>query len=468
MGAGERFDAVILGGGPGGETVARRLATAGLHVALVERELVGGECAYWACVPSKTLLRPPDVRVQARRLDGVAEPAVRWAAIADYRDSMIHHLDDAKKAGEMARHGATVVRGVGRIVAPGRVLVGDRPLETARIVVATGSDNAVPPIAGIEAVPVWTNRELYTMSAPPRDAIVVGGGPVGVESAQMLRRYGTAVTVVETADRLMPREDAEVGELLARTLRDDGVDLRLGVTPVHAETADGRVVLQLEDGERLDAERLVCVTGRRPRVEGVGLEAVGITPGPEGQVVVDDHCRAGEAVWAVGDVTGILPFTHVAHHQGDVAADDVLGTLHAADYRAIPRVVYSDPEVAALGLTRREAEASSLDVAEGTVSLGTLARVDTYGVGLEGFMTVRADRAAGVLVGATAVGPLASEWIGSAVLAVKARIPVAVLRDTPMQFPTFGEALTYAVRDLDVRTRVGGDLASPERIGPPR
>ena len=450
MGADERFDAVILGAGPGGETVARRLGQAGRRVALVERELVGGECAYWACVPSKTLLRPPEARVEARRIDGLAEPSQRWPEIARYRDDMIHGLDDAKKAAEMEGHGATLVRGRGRIAGPGRVVVGDRTLTAGQLVVATGSADDVPPIAGLEAVPVWTNRELYTMRRPPEDAIVIGGGPVGLESAQMLRRYGCGVTIVEIADRLLAREDPETGELLARTLAAEGVVLRLGVKPVRVEDDGGRVVLHLEGGERLEAERLVCVAGRRPRVEDLGLETVGIAPGPEGQVVVDDRCRAGDGVWAVGDVTGVLPFTHVAHYQGDVAADDMLGTPRTADYRAVPRVVYSDPEVATVGLTREEAEAAGIDAAEGTVALGTLARVDTYGVGLEGFMTVRADRATGVLVGATAVGPLASEWIGSAVLAVKARIPVATLLDTPMQFPTFGEALSYAVRDLDL------------------
>jgi dihydrolipoamide dehydrogenase len=446
----ERFDAVILGAGPGGETVGRRLGRAGLRVALVERELVGGECAYWACVPSKTLLRAPEVRHEARRLEGVAEPALDWAAIARYRDSMIHGLDDAAKAAEMQDAGVKVLRGAGRIVAPGRVAVGDATLETTRIVIATGTDDDVPPVDGIDRVALWTSRELYTMPAPPRDAIVLGGGPVGVESAQMLRRHGTDVTIVEPADRLLPREDAEVGELIGRRLGADGVALRVGVEPVRVAEAAGRLVLWLADGERLEAERLVCVAGRRPRVAEVGLETLGILPGPQGQIVVDDRLRAGPDVWAVGDVTGILPFTHVAHYQGDVAADDILGTPRRADYRAIPRVVYTDPEVAALGLTREEARGAGADIVEGTVALERLARIDTYGVGLEGFMTVRADRAAGVLVGATAVGPLASEWIGSAVLAVKARVPVAVLRDTPMQFPTFGEALSYAVRDLDL------------------
>jgi dihydrolipoamide dehydrogenase len=349
--AGERFDAVILGAGPGGETVARRLGRAGLSVALVERELVGGECAYWACVPSKTLLRVPEVRFDAQRLQGLDEPTQSWSEVARYRDYMIHDLDDAKKASEMEQHGATLVRGRGAIAGPGRVVVADRTFETERIVVATGTEDAVPPIEGIGHVPVWTNRELYTMRELPRDAIVIGGGPVGVESAQMLRRHGVVVTIVETADRLLSREDAEVGDLLGRKLAEEGVELRLGVTPVSVEEAAGRLILHLEGGEQLEAERIVCVAGRKPRIEGLGLEAIGISPGPEGQVVVDDRCRAGDGVWAVGDVTGILPFTHVAHYQGDVACDDMLGNPRAADYRAVPRVVYSDPEVAALGLT---------------------------------------------------------------------------------------------------------------------
>lgn len=450
---GEVFDVVVLGGGPAGEAVVRRLAGEGLRVAVVERELVGGECAYWACVPSKTLLRAPEVRMAARRVAGLSEPALSWPAIARYRDSMISGLDDAKKAAKVEAAGATLLRGRGEIIGPGRVVVGERLLQAEQIVVATGTDAAIPALEGLQATGYWTTRELYTMRELPRDAVVLGGGPVGLESAQMLVRLGVGVTIVEETERLLSREDPAVGEQLRRRLAEDGVQLRLGARAVLAEKNIGRLVVHLDDGSRVEGERIVVATGRAPRVNGIGLQAVGIQPGKSGGIDVDGRCRAGEGVWAAGDVTAVMPFTHVAHYQGQIVADDILGRPREADYRAIPRVVFTDPEVAAVGLTREQAETQGLAVEEGTVQLQTLARTKMYGSGYQGAMTVLADREQGILVGAWAVAPLASEWIGAAVLAIKARIPVTTLRDTPMQFPTFGEALSYAVADLHLDPR---------------
>ena len=445
----ERYDVVILGGGPAGEAVVRRLEGGGLRVALVERELVGGECAYWACVPSKALLRAPEVRTEARLVRGLTQPRQRWMQVAAYRDFMISDLDDTAKAAKMEAAGATVMRGTGRIAGPGLVTIGDSTVEAARIVVATGTDPVVPMIDGIDQIAVWTTRDVYTMAAPPEDAIVLGGGPVGIETAQMLRGHGTHVTVVQEDSLLLPREDAAVGEELARRFDEDGIELYLGADGTRVEDAGGRVRLFLGDGRRVEAERLVAAVGRTPRVEDVGLEAIGLVPGESGGIDVDGRCRAAKGVWAVGDVTAVMPFTHVAHYQGEIAADDILGRPRQADYRAIPRVVFSNPEVAAVGLTPEQAREQGIAIELGTVSLERLARTRIYGVGYRGFMTVVADRDQGVLVGAFAVGPLASEWIGATVLAIKARIPIATLRDTPMQFPTFGEALSYALDDLE-------------------
>ena len=428
----------------------RRLEGAGLRVALVERELVGGECAYWACVPSKTLLRGPEVRSEARLVRGLDQPRKRWAAIAAYRDFMISELDDADKKAMMETAGATVVRGSGRITGPGQLTVGDRTIEAAHIVIATGNDPVVPEIDGMNEAVVWTTRDVYTMAAPPRDAIVLGGGPVGVETAQMLNGHGTHVAVIQDEGRLLPREDPSVGEELARRFEEDGIELHLGVAGKRVEVTGERMRLLLGDGRCVESERLVVAAGRTPRVEGIGLETVGLEPRPGGGIEVDGRCRAGKDVWAVGDVTAVMPFTHVAHYQGQIAADDILGRRpRHADYRAIPRVVFSDPEVAAVGLTPDQAREQDIAIDLGTVSLDRLARTGTYGAGYRGFMTVLADRDQGILIGAFAVGPLASEWIGAAVLAIKARIPLTTLRDTPMQFPTFGEALSYAINDLD-------------------
>jgi pyruvate/2-oxoglutarate dehydrogenase complex dihydrolipoamide dehydrogenase (E3) component len=453
--AGERYDVVILGGGPAGEAVVRRLDGAGLSVALVERERVGGECAFWACVPSKTLLRAPEVRAEARRVRGLTQPRARWAQIVAYRDFMISGLDDAGKATKMEAAGATLIRGTGRIAGPGRIAVGDSTVVAGHIVVATGTEPVVPAIDGIDQIAVWTTRDVYTMAAPPKDAIVLGGGPVGIETAQMLCGHGTRVTVVQDGGRLLPREDAAVGDELARRLAEDGIDLHLGVAGERVEGVGGRVKLFLGGGPYVEAERLVVAVGRRPCVDEIGLETIGLEPGASGGIDVDERCRAANGVWAVGDVTAVMPFTHVAHYQGEIAADDILARPRQADYRAIPRVVFSDPEVAAVGLTPEQAREQGLAIELGTVSLERLARTGTYGTGYRGFMTVIADRDKGVLVGAFAVGPLASEWIGASVIAIKARIPIATLRDTPMQFPTFGEALSYAVEDLE--------LARPDR-----
>lgn len=445
----EQYDVVVLGAGPAGEAVVRRLEGEGLSVVLVERELVGGECAYWACVPSKTLLRAPEVRGEARRVAGLSEPKQRWEEIAAYRDSTISHLDDTAKSEKMTAAGATVVRGAGRIVGRGRVAVGDVIIEAEHIVVATGTVPSIPAIEGIEGIELWTTRDVYTMATPPRDAIVLGGGPVGVETAQMLAGHGVCVTVVEEAERLLAREEPAVGEQLARHLAKTGVELELAARAVGVERVNGRVTVHLASGSRLEAERVIAAVGRTPRVAGIGLEAIGIEPGESGGVDIDGRCRAGEGVWAVGDVTSIMPFTHVAHYQGEIAADDMLGRPREADYRAIPRVVFSDPEVAAVGLTRGEAEAQGINVAQGTVEIKTLPRTATYGDDYDGFMSVLADRDRDVLIGAWAVAPLASEWIAATVIAIKARVPLSTLRDTPMQFPTFAEGLSYAIRNLD-------------------
>jgi pyruvate/2-oxoglutarate dehydrogenase complex dihydrolipoamide dehydrogenase (E3) component len=444
----ECCDVVVLGAGPAGEAVVRRLEGSGLDVVVVERELVGGECAYWACVPSKTLLRAPEVRAAARRVRGLSEPRQVWGEIARYRDLMISNLDDTDKAARLEQAGARLVRGAATIAGPGRVMVGGREFRCAHVVVATGTTAMIPPLDGLEGVDAWTSREVYVMAEPPRDAVVLGGGPVGVETAQMLRRHGSGVTIVLEDDRLLSREDTAVGEAVARQFTQEGIDVRLGSRAVSVEVASGRTRVRLEDGDVLETERLVLAVGRRPRVEGLGFEGVGIKLGDGGGIDVDSRCRAAENIWAVGDVTAVMPFTHVAHYQGEIAADDILGRGRKADYRAIPRVVFSDPEVAAVGLTHDQAADQGISIKEGSVDLATLPRTGTYGSGYRGFMTVLADSERDVLIGAWAVAPLASEFIGASVLAIKANVPIATLADTPMQFPTFGEALTYAVKDL--------------------
>jgi pyruvate/2-oxoglutarate dehydrogenase complex dihydrolipoamide dehydrogenase (E3) component len=444
------FDAVVIGAGPAGEVAVSRLKGQGLSTALVERELVGGECAYWACIPSKTLLRPPAARPAPRRAAGLSEPEQRWREVVEYRNYMIRELDDSGAVKGYEDSGVAVFKGEARLIGPGRVAVGDEELESPRIVIATGSDPVAPPIEGLGAAGYWTNREATTLSEIPDDVIVLGGGPVGIELGQMLRRYGAQVTIVEAAERLLAREDPPVGELIAEQLRADGIELRLGASAEAVAARDGRRTMRLDSGEELSACELIVAVGRRPRGADAGLEAIGVEPDERGAIPIDQRCRVSEGVWAVGDVTGVSMFTHVGKYQARIAAADIAGRDVRADYRALPRVVFSDPEIAAVGLTSEQARAQGIDLAEGRADLFRIARTETYGKGLGGQLGVLADRERGVLVGAWAVGPLAGEWIHQAVLAVKTETPVEVLRDTVAQFPTFSEAYLNAVEALEL------------------
>ena len=444
----ERYDAVVLGAGPAGEVAASRLAAQDLKVALVERELIGGECGYWACIPSKTLVRAPEIRSEAQRAAGVATPELAWPKLAAYRDEMIRHLDDAKQVQGYRDDGVDVFKSAGRIRGAGQVEVEGRTLQTERIIVATGSDAFIPPIEGLKDAGYWTNREATTLSEIPESIVILGGGPVGVELGQFLRRFGTDVTILDHAARLLSREDPRVGELIGQTLTAEGIDLRLGVKAVSVELRDGRRVVHLDDGSQASGQELLIATGRAPRVHDIGLESLGIEPDPNG-LAVDDRCRVTDGVWAIGDVTGVMPFTHVGMYQGRIVVADIAGEQPSADYTAIPRVVFSDPEVAAVGLTEAQAHEQGVDLTTARVPLAdSIARPWTYETEPGGELELLADRHRQVLIGAWAVGPLAGEWIHYAALAIKTQTPLAVLRDTVAQFPTFTEAYLKGVEQL--------------------
>jgi pyruvate/2-oxoglutarate dehydrogenase complex dihydrolipoamide dehydrogenase (E3) component len=447
MSGSKRYDVVVLGSGPGGRGAAKRLAQAGMSVAMVESELVGGECPFWACIPSKALLRPVEVASEARHAAGVEVPSVSWDEVSSYRDYMNSGLDDSKKFAAYSDMGIEIIRGVGRIAAPGQVEVDGTGLDTERIVVATGSAAAIPDLDGLGAVEYWTNREGTSFHRVPRSTIVLGGGPVGIELGQFLSRYGSHITIVESADRLLAREHPSVGELLAELLASEGIDVRTGVQATRVEAGSGTTRLILGDGSVIEGERLLVATGRTPRVDGLGLEQVGVEWDARG-IKIDERCRAASGVWAVGDVTGVAPFTHVAAYQARVATADIQGQEARADYRAIPRVVFSDPEVAAVGLTPEQAADAGVDATEVVVGLDEIDRTETYGKDLKGCLGLLADRHRQVLVGAWAVGPLAGEWIHTAVIAIKAEVPLDVLRDTVIQFPTFAEAMQVAAEKL--------------------
>ncbi|MBB4661314.1 dihydrolipoyl dehydrogenase family protein [Conexibacter arvalis] len=442
----ERFDCVVIGAGPGGRAVAPVLAGAGWRVAVVEAELVGGECPYWACIPSKTLLRPGDLRSEARRAPGVGEPSLDWDAVRDYRDYMVSGLDDASKAQALEARGVVLVRGEARVAEPGLVVVGERELRCREIVIASGSRAVVPELHGLQRGRVWTSREVTTLREVPGSAIVVGAGPVGIECAQYLAELGSTVTLMGRSPRLLRREDPEVSEHVFDLLRAHGVEVRTRAAVAAVTHDDAGAQVRTDDGGLHHSERLVVATGRAPRVEG--LEGAGVTLDERGAIAVDERCRAAEGIWAVGDVTGVAPFTHVASYQGRVAVANLLGGDARADYRAIPRVVFGSPEVAAVGLTAARAEEAGIATESAHLPLRDADRAEIYGTDLAGGVGLRVDRDRGVVVGAWAVGPHAGEWIHTAALAVKAELPVAVLRDFVPQFPTFDELWSQAARAL--------------------
>lgn len=454
-----RYDAIVLGMGPGGEVVASRLLDAGKRVAVVERELIGGECGYWACIPSKTLLRAPDVRSQAERTPGVAIPDLDWSRVREWRDGMIRHLDDANQVAGYQQQGATVVKSSGRLVGPGRVEANGELLQADHVVVATGSDAKIPPLDGIGQARVWTNREATTLTDIPERVVVIGGGPVGVELSQLLHRFGAAVTIVQRADRLVNREDPRVGELITDVLTADGIDVRAGRSARRVRPAGSDTIVELDDGTEVACDVIVIGAGRSPRVRGLGLEVVGIRPSGA-RLPIDDRCALAPGLWAVGDVTGVALFTHVAKYQGRVVAANILAQDGGGDggrrasYDGVPRVIFSAPEIAAVGRSAAQARADRIEMATARVDLPrALARPWTYEREPVGELELVADRARGVLVGAWAVSALAGEWIHQAALAIRARVPIETLVDGIPQFPTYSEGFITALEQLDMRLR---------------
>ncbi|MDP9428422.1 MAG: NAD(P)/FAD-dependent oxidoreductase [Actinomycetota bacterium] len=447
----EHVDVAVIGMGPGGEVAASRLLTAGRRVAVVERELIGGECAYWACIPSKTVLRPPEAAGDVDRAAGVDGARLDWAQAREYRDYMARHLDDSGQVRGYADQGALVLRGEARLLAPGRLEVGGEQLTTDHVVLATGSEAVIPPIEGLREVTVWTNRETYTADELPERVVIVGGSAVGVETAQFLVRFGVQVVLVQRGERLLGREEPRVGELTQTALQDAGVEVRTGSTPTRARRDGAHSVLELDGGSQVRGDVVVLATGRAPRTAGLGLESTGVRLGRRGEIEVDDHCRAADGVWAIGDVTAVMPFTHVAKYQGRIVADAILGRPRPAHYDGIPRVVFADPEVAAVGLTRVQADEQGLRTTAAEVDLAaSLARPWTYERDPRGHLGLLADIDRRVLVGAWAVAPQAGEWIHEAALAIRAGVPIDVLREQVAQFPSYSEGYLTATEALEL------------------
>jgi pyruvate/2-oxoglutarate dehydrogenase complex dihydrolipoamide dehydrogenase (E3) component len=435
---------LILGAGSSGESCASALRQLEpkTPLTIVEKELVGGECSFYACMPSKALLRPAEALHAATLVPGAAESVggrpdpkgVFW-----HRDQVVEHLDDSSQAEWLESKQIELVRGDARVLSPGVVSVGDRELRYGRLVVATGSSPAIPPIPGLDAVGIWTNRDATTTTEIPPSLVVLGAGPVGCELAQFFARMGSRVSIVDQSDRLLPRDDPAAGELIAEVFEHEGIGLHLGGRVAGVEQG---IVVRLEDGTEVQADRLLVATGRTPNAKGLGLEQLGVKIGEHG-IEVDEAMRAAENVWAIGDVNGIAMLTHVGKYQGRIAAADMAGRPARADHRAIPAVTFTDPQVATVGTV------SGDGLVSGERRIDKVSRTSTYErPKRRGFLKVVADPARGVLVGAVAVGPEAGEWLGQLTLAIRAEVPLDVLEDTIQPYPTFSEAVQFALRNL--------------------
>jgi pyruvate/2-oxoglutarate dehydrogenase complex dihydrolipoamide dehydrogenase (E3) component len=444
------YDVIVVGGGAPGEHCAAAIAEGGLRVAVVERDLVGGLCTYWACIPSKSLLRPGEAVHGAREVGAKADVDVQ--AALDWRDFMVSNYSDTGAAQWLADRGITLVRGHGRLAGTGVVEVDGVRYTADHVVLANGADAFVPPVPGLrELEGVWGTNEATGMKAVLRRLVVLGGGAAGVELAQVVCRLGGEVVLVEGADHVLSREPTPLGVALGEALRRDGIELVLGIHATAASRDGEEFVLQLEDGRELRGDRLLVATGRRPRVEGIGLETVGIDANAHG-VPVDAQMRAGERLWAVGDITGIWQLTHVGEYQGEVVASNILGEPREAHYEAVPRVTYTDPQAAAVGSTEAEFSATAL--------LSEVAKTATYTHAYaksNGFLTLLSDGER--LSGAYALGRDAGEWMQQATLAIRARVSLDVLRDTIQPFPSFSEIHAAALKALRLQIAAAGSTA---------
>jgi pyruvate/2-oxoglutarate dehydrogenase complex dihydrolipoamide dehydrogenase (E3) component len=449
----ERVDVIVLGLGVGGEEVANCLAESGLNVVGIESSLVGGECPYFGCIPTKMMIRADDMLAEGHRIPGFAGDSVvkpDWKPVAQrIRDVATDNWDDRVAVERFERKGGHFVRGSGKLDGPGKVSVNGVTYEATRaVVIATGTSPAIPPIAGLERVRYWTNREAVKVVQLPESLIILGGGAIGVELSQVFARFGVKVSVIEGMNRVLAMEEPEASAVLDEVLRRDGIELYLKARAQSVEPRGDAVIVHLEDGRQVNGQQLLVATGRRANLGDIGLETVGLDPSSR-LLEPDDHLRVGERLWAIGDVTVSGGFTHMAIYHADIVINDILGTPGpGADYRAKPRATFTDPEVGAAGLTEEQARKKGINVRTGLQKASVTSRGWIHGPGNDGFIKVVEDADRGVLVGATTVGPRGGDLLGLFELAIKLQIPSDELRHLIYAYPTFYRGSGEAVRML--------------------
>ncbi|NRQ48321.1 dihydrolipoyl dehydrogenase family protein [Aeromicrobium stalagmiti] len=440
-------DVVVVGLGPGGEALVGRLAKAGLDVVAVEAELVGGECPYWGCIPSKMLIRAANLLAESRRAAGVAgtttvEPDFSLVA-RRIRDEATDDWDDTVAADRVTAAGARLVRGHGRLDGDRRVTVGDETFVAAKgVVLNTGTTAAVPPIDGLAGTPYWTNREILKAEAAPASMIVIGGGAIGLELAQAFSRFGTEVTVLEVGPRILGVEEPESSELITSVLEAEGIGVHAGIS-IDAVAHDGEVFHVTCGDVTYEAERVLVAAGRRSRLDDIGLDTVGVDAGRF--LTVDDSMAVKDGLWAIGDIAGRGAFTHVSMYQSERAARAILGE-ELGDYDAsFPRVTFTDPEIGGVGMTEKQAREQGINVRIGSTDIAASSRGFVHGPGHEGLLKLVIDDDRDVIVGATSAGPAGGETLSALAVAVRAEIPLATLRNTIYAYPTFWRAIESAL-----------------------
>src|SRR5690349_3979589 len=446
----QQVDVVVVGLGPGGEALATRLAKAGLEVVGVDRRLVGGECPYYGCIPSKMVIRAADALQEGRRIPDLAGTSTvdpDWSPVhARIRDEATADWDDKIAVDRLVEAGVTFVRGAARLTGPRQVEVDGTTWTAARgVVLNTGTEPSAPPIDGLAGTPYWTNRDALEAAEIPGSLIVVGGGAIGAELGQAFARFGVRVTVLEVADRILAPEEPEASALVADVFGREGIQVLAGATISSVSYADGRFSVDV-DGRTLQADKLLVAAGRRPNLADLGLDTVGLDPSARA-VETDGRMRAGDGLWAIGDITGKGAFTHMSMYQSAIAARDILGLDGPeASYTAVPHVTFTDPEVGSVGMTEQQARAAGLNIRVGTTDLASSTR--GWIAKGEGLIKLVEDADRGVLVGATSVGPTGGEVLGMLVTAVHAEVPTATLRSMIYAYPTFHRAVEDALSRL--------------------